>query len=431
MKPSIRNLWLALWLVGIASVVVRANDLPTATPGEVGLSPDRLARLDALVERYIADKTLAGGVALIARRGKVVHLRAYGMADMEANKRMQSDTIFRIASMTKPITSVAVMMLYEEGHSLLSDLLHEFIPEFKDVTVLPPESQPDKRNVPAKRPITIRHLLTHTSGLTYHRNPRLGKSYKDAGITGGLLQDQSTLEEKMKVLARVPLLHHPGERFEYGLSIDVLGRLVEVVSSMTLDEFFQRRIFQPLGMSDTHFYLPGGKVSRLAAVYSREPGKPIDRVGEDPLQGDEGVVYSTSYPYKGPKRYYSGGGGLVSTAGDYFRFCQMMLNGGEFNGVRLLSPKTVELITTDHIRDTPGFAAPAGFGLGFRVVRDAGDLVEIGSVGSLAWGGFWYTTFFIDPREEFIGIFMVQLYPTGGLDLKGKFRILAYQSIVE
>ena len=431
MRAFARKFWISLLLLGIVAASALAGDLPRSKPEDVGLSPRRITRLDLQIEKHIMERKLAGAVVLLARRGKVAHLKAYGMADIEASRQMQPDTIFRIASMTKPITSIAVMMLYEEGHFRLRDPLHRFIPEFKDVTVLPPLSQHDSRSIPAKGPITIRHLLTHTAGLTYHWNPRLGKRYRDAGITHGLLTDDGTLEEKMKVLAGIPLLFHPGERFEYSLSIDVLGRVVEVASGMTLAEFMRQRIFEPLGMKDTHFFLSPERVPRLAAVYSSKPGEPIERVGEDPIPEAEGMMYAASHPYRGPKRYYAGGGGLVSTTADYFRFCQMVLNNGVLDGARLLSPKTVELISQDHLGSMLGDEAPAGFGLGFSVVRNERDLVELGSVGSIAWGGFWYTTFFIDPNEEFIGIFMAQLHPAGGLDLKEKFENLAYQAIVE
>lgn len=405
---------------GVAAAQLSSN----VEPEEVGLSSERLARIDAVMEEHVARKQVAGVVTLVARRGGVAHLKAYGMSDVEAKRRMRTDTIFRIASMTKPITSVAVMMLYEEGKFLLTDPVSLYLPEFKEMKVLPEEGPPE----PAKRPVTIRHLLTHTSGLTYHWNKRLGHVLKEAGITHGLIQDQSTLREKMKILATLPLVHHPGDRYEYGLSTDVLGCLVEVVSGMTLDEFFRRRIFEPLGMEDTSFYLPGEKVSRLAAVYGRDGDVPIARLPEGPVQGEVGMVYSASYPYHGPQRYFSGGGGLVSTAPDYLRFAQMLLNGGELDGARLLSPKSVELMTLNHVGL---LEANLGFGLGFGVIRDERDLGELGSVGRYGWGGFFYTDFFIDPQEEMIAVFMAQLRPSGGLRLHEKFRVLASQAIME
>ena len=406
-----------------------AQGLPKTDPEQVGLSSKRLERIDALMKRHVEEKKIAGGVTLVARRGKVAHLGVYGMQDIEAGKPMQADTIFRIASMTKPITSVAVMMLYEEGRYLLSDPVSKFIPGFKDVKVLPPESSADQTPVPAARPATIWHLLTHTSGLTYQSNKRLGREYKEAGITQGLLQDPSTLAVKMKSLAKVPLLHHPGDAWEYGLSIDVLGRIVEVASEMPLDEFFRQRIFKPLGMKDTHFFLPKEKKARLAAVYARDETGPIERVGESPVKGEEAMVYSVSYPYDGPRSYFSGGGGLVSTVADYTRFSQAMLNGGTLDGVRLLSPKTVEWMTTNQLASLKD--ADLGFGLGFLVVGDQRDPREIGSIGTFGWGGFFFTEFFIDPEEEMLGVFMAQLHPSGGLKLQERFRALAYQAIIE
>lgn len=414
------------WLFSAGQTV--AQGLPESDPEEVGLSGERLARIDRVMEDHVARKQVAGVVTLVARQGRMTQLGTYGMADVEANRPMRPDTIFRIASMTKPVTSVAVMMLYEEGRFLLTDPVSRYLPEFKEMEVLPPEDSRESPPVPAKRQITIRHLLTHTSGLTYHWNKRLGERLRDAGITHGLLQDEGTLREKMKILATIPLLHQPGETFEYGLSTDVLGCLVEVVSRMTLDEFFHRRIFEPLGMDDTQFFIPPEKKPRLAAVYERNAGGPIRRVGEGPVKEDVGMVYSVNYPYDGPRHYYSGGGGLVSTAVDYARFAQMLLNGGELDGVRLLSPKSVELMTINHLTEVK---AQQGFGLGFGVIRDERDLKELGSIGTFGWGGFFYTDFFIDPLEDMIGIFMAQLHPAGGLRLADQFRVLAYQAIVE
>ena len=412
----------------VLAVSAFSHDLPMVEPEAVGLSTERLSRLDKVMEAYVEQQKIAGGVTLIARHGKIAHLGSYGMMDVEAEKPMTPDTIFRIASMTKPITSVAVMMLYEEGHFRLHEPVSKFIPAFKEMHVLPPEDAEDSASpVPATQQITIWNLLTHTSGLTYHWNERLGPQYNDAGITHGLLQDESTLEEKMKVLATIPLLHQPGARVEYGLSIDVLGHLVEVVSGMPLNQFFSERIFKPLGMKDTHFFIPEAKRERLARVYERTGDSPIMRKPQEPTVNGS-LIYSTDYPYNGPKTYFSGGAGLVSTASDYARFAQMMLNGGELDGVRLLSRKTVELTTTDRLAKMD---VNYGFGFGFGVVRNESDLWDIGSVGAYSGGGFFFTSFFIDPQEQMLGIFMCQLHPTGGLDLGDRIRILSYQAIAD
>jgi CubicO group peptidase (beta-lactamase class C family) len=412
----------------VLTVSAFSHDLPMVEPEAVGLSTERISRIDKVMETHVAQQKIAGGVTLLARHGKIAHLGVYGMMDVEAGKPMTPDTIFRIASMTKPITSVAVMMLYEEGHFRLNEPVSKFIPAFKEMFVLPPEDAEDSAQpVPATQQITIWNLLTHTDGLTYHWNERLGPQYVAADITHGLLQDESTLAEKMKVLATIPLLHDPGAEFEYGLSIDLLGYLVEVVSGMSLDAFFSERIFKPLGMKDTHFFIPEAKRERLATVYERTEDGPIKRKSQEPtVEGS--LIYSTDYPYNGPRTYFSGGGGLVSTVSDYLRFAQMMLNGGKLDGVRLLSRKTVELMTTNQLAKMD---VDFGFGLGFGVVRDESDLNEIGSVGRFGWGGFFFTNFFIDPQEQMIGIFMCQLHPSGGLDLGEKIRILSYQAIAD
>ena len=412
----------------ILAVSAFGDALPMVEPEAVGLSTERLSRIDKMMETHVAQQKIAGGVTLLARHGKIAHLGTYGMMDVEAEKPMTPDTIFRIASMTKPITSVAVMMLYEEGHFRLNEPVSKFIPAFKEMLVLPPEDAEDSAEpVPATRQITIWNLLTHTAGLTYHWNERLGSQYTDAGITHGLLQDESTLAEKMKVLAAIPLLHQPDAEFEYGLSIDLLGYLVEVVSGVSLDAFFSERIFKPLGMDDTYFFIPEAKRERIATVYERTKDGPITRKPPEPtVEGS--LIYSTDYPYNGPRTYFSGGGGLVSTAPDYVRFAQMMLNGGELEGVRLLSRKTVELMTFDHFADRD---IDFGLGLGFSVVRDESDLKDVGSVGTFGWGGFFFTNFFVDPQEQMIGIFLCQLHPSGDLDLGGKIRILCYQAIAD
>lgn len=426
LKKTNRILVYILFL-SVLTVSAFSQDFQMVEPEAVGLSTERLSRIDKVMNKHIADQKIAGAVTLVARHGKIAYLGAYGMMDVEAEKPMMPDTMFRIASMTKQITSVAVMILYEEGHFLLHEPVSKFIPAFKEMFVLPPEDAENSAvPVPAKRQITIWNLLTHTSGLTYHWNDRLGPLYNDAGITHGLLQDESTLAEKMKVLATIPLLHQPGEKVEYGLSIDVLGYLVEVVSGMPLDQFFTERIFKPLGMTDTHFFIPEAKRERLATVYERSGDGPITRKPDEPTVAGS-LIYSTDYPYNGPKTYFAGGAGLVSTASDYARFAQMILNRGEFDGIRLLSRKTVELMTTHQLDD---LGVDFGFGFGFSIVRDEPNLKALGSVGVYGGGGFFYTSFFIDPQEQMLGIFMCQLHPGAG-DLSERIRILSYQAIAD
>ena len=418
---------LVFWLAIVGCLTAFAQGLPTASPESVGLSAQRLERIGAIVQRDIDENRLSGSVTLVARKGCVAWFKAQGMMDKEAGKPMKPDAIFRICSMTKPITSVAIMMLYEEGRFLLNDPVSKFIPEFKNPKVLvrPPSGEPYA--VPANKEITIRQLLTHTSGLTYHWNPDLGARYKEAGIAHGLLQYNGKIADNIKALAGLPLLFPPGERYEYSLSVDVLGYLVEVVSGMSLDEFFRKRIFEPLGMKDTHFYLPDEKTARLATAYTWYAGKGLKRFPDEPI-AEGAFVYSADYPYRGPKSLYAGGAGLSSTAADYARFCQMMLEGGKLDGARLLSRKSVELMTQDQLGK---INADTGFGLGFGVAGIKGPLTELGSPGRYGWGGFYYTYFFIDPKESMVGIFMAQLHPTGGLSLDRTFETLAYQAIVD
>ncbi len=430
-----RRRWMsvALCLPLLASLAA-AEDLSRTKPEEVGMSSQRLDRLGGFLDRAVADGRAAGAVAVVARRGKVVYVHASGMADREAQKPMRPDAIFRIASMTKPITSVAVMMLYEEGRLLLDDPLSKYLPEFKNPKVLVLDKSgksdaKDPKTEPARREITIRHLLNHTSGLTYQWNERLGPLYFKAGITHGLIQDDSTLAEKMKRLAGIPLLHHPGEKFEYGLSIDVLGRVVEVVSGQSLDEFFRRRIFRPLDMNDTFFFVPGEKRDRLAAVYRRTgPGK-LERVSDEPIvQGS--FVHTVNYPYSGPRSYYSGGGGLCSTAPDYLRFCQMLASGGELNGARIVSRKTIELMTMNQIGEL-SMGGPQKFGLGFSVLADRARTNLNASAGSYGWGGFFNTTFLIDPGEKLIVVAMTQLDPGHDMAISEVVPVLACQAVAD
>jgi CubicO group peptidase (beta-lactamase class C family) len=402
-----------------------------ASPEDVGLSSERLQRIANVIQKSVDEGRIAGGVALVARHGKIAYLKAVGMDDREAKKPMRTDNIFRICSMTKPITSVAVMMLYEEGRFTLNQPVSDFIPEFKNLKVLDPPYPQDKTSPPgalvdAKRPITIRHLLTHTSGLTYHWNPRLGKVYTEAKMGHGLLQQEGTIGEAVRRLAAQPLLFQPGDAWEYSLADDVLGYLVEVVSGMPLDKFFEERIFKPLGMKDTGYYFSEEKASRLARAYTFYTDKGLQPIADGQVVQEGQLTYSADYPYRGPRTYFSGGGGLSSTAEDYYRFCQMMLNRGQLGGVRILSRKSVELISQNHVQ---GKLDDMGYGLGFGVTSEPRFLTELGSVGSYYWGGFYYTAFVIDPKEDLIAIFMGQLHPTGGLNLDDKVIRMAYQAI--
>ncbi len=415
----------AITCVLVLAAAAMAQDIPTAKPESVGLSSERLDRIGTVVAQSIADKQIAGAVTMVVRHGHVAWFKAQGMSDREAGKAMQPDTMFRICSMSKPITSVAVMMLYEEGRFQLDDPVSKYLPEFKKTKVLVKPASGQPYSIPATREITIRDLLRHTSGLTYNWNENLGKMYNDANVATGLLPYDGTIGDSVKRLAGLPLLFNPGDRWEYSLGVDVLGRLVEVVSGKPLDEFFRVHIFEPLGMKDTYFFPPDNKLDRLATAYGYEDNKGLSRVPDGSVT--EGLlVYSADYPYRGPRKLFSGGGGLVSTAFDYARFCQMMLDNGKVGQSRLLSRKSVELMTSDQL----GKISPdQGFGLGFGVSGVKGPLSELGSVGAYNWGGFFYTGFSIDPKEQMIVIFMAQLHPAGSVDIEQKVQTLAYQAI--
>ncbi len=424
--PLKRNSGLPVFIFLIVlSSISAAQEL--AKPESVGLSSDRLNRIATSVQHDIDQKRIAGAVTLVSRRGHVVWFRSQGMQDRENNKPMRPDTIFRICSMTKPITSVAVMMLYEEGKFMLEDPISKYLPEFKNPKVLAKTASGQTYTLPATREITIRDLLRHTSGLTYHWNPDLGPMYAQANVAHGLLPYDGTIEDSVKRLAALPLLFNPGERWEYSLSVDVLGRLVEVVSGKPLDEFFRTRIFEPLGMKDTYFSPPESKLDRLATAYTYYPDKGLNRFPDAPIT-EGSFSYSADYPYRGAKKLFSGGAGLVSTAADYYRFCQMLLDAGRIGNSQLLSRKSIELMTHDQL----GKIGPEqGFGLGFGIDGVKAPLAELGTPGEYNWGGFFYTAFSIDPKEQMIVIFMGQLHPTGDLHLDQQVHALAYQAIAD
>ena len=335
----------ALVIILLAGVCLhRANAQQSATkPETVGLSSARLERIATIVQRSVDQGEIAGAVTLVARHGEVVWLRASGKQDRENAKPMRTDSIFRICSMTKPITTLAVMMLYEEGRFQLDDPIAKYIPEFADPKVLVKPNEGKPYTIPATQPITIRNLLTHTSGLSYNWDTDLGPLYKEANVASGILPFDGTIGESVKRLARLPLLFNPGERWNYGLNIDVLGYLIEVVSGKPLDQFLKERIFEPLGMQDTFFYVPQDKVDRLATAYTWYEGKGLGRFPDTPIT--EGPFsYSADYPVAGPKKLFSGGGGLCSTASDYARFCQLMLNKGKCGKTQLISRKWLQQI---------------------------------------------------------------------------------------
>ncbi len=424
MKTHLLLTTLALALA--ARCPLRSQALPEAKPESVGLSPERLARIGAAVQRDVDQKNIAGVVTLVARHGKVAWFDARGSADREAGKPMQKDTIFRICSMSKPLTSTAVMILLEEGRFLLEDPVSKYLPEFKNPKVLVTPEQGEPYTIPAKREITILDLLRHTSGLTYNWDPKLGQLYRDAHVSSGLEPYKGTIADNVRSLAAVPLLFSPGEKWNYSLSIDVLGRLVEVVSGMPFDQFLKTRVTDPLGMKDTGFIVSDAQLPRLAAVYTYYDGKGLQRF---PAAGiTEGPFsYTDDYVLKG-HTLFSGGAGLFSTAGDYARFCQMFLNGGELDGVRILSRKSVELMT----HDTLGKIGPEqGFGIGFGISGVKAPLTELGSPGQYGWGGFYDTLFTIDPKEDMIVIALAQLHPTGGDVIEAVVQNLAYQAIAD
>ena len=421
-----RRLMLSSLLLSLAfSAAAFSQEFPTAKPESVGLSSERLDRIGSAVQHSIDDKRIAGGVTLVIRHGQIAYFKAQGMADREAAKPMQRDAIFRICSMTKPITSVAAMLLYEEGKFLLDDPVSKYLPEFKNPKVLVKPANGGPYTIPASHEITIRDLMRHTSGITYHWNENLGQGYTDSKVAHGLLQYDSTIADSVNNLAAQPLLFNPGEKWEYSLGIDVLGRLVEVWSGKPLDEFFRTRIFEPLGMNDTYFYVPDAKVPRIATAYTYYDDKGLNRFPDTPI-AEGPMIYSADYPYRGPKKLFAGGAGLVSTALDYARFAQMILNGGKLGNTRILSRKTVELMSHDQL----GKIDPdQSFGIGFGISGTKAPLDELGSVGDIGWGGFFYTTFSIDKKEDMIIVFMAQLHPSGNLKLDREVEILAEQAI--
>ncbi|MBX3290438.1 MAG: beta-lactamase family protein [Acidobacteria bacterium] len=397
--------------------------IPKAAPEAVGMSAERLARLTNVLDGYAADERLGGGVVMVARNGKLIYEHSFGHSDKETAKAMKRDSIFRIASQTKALTSVGIMILQEEGKLLISDPVSKYIPEFANSTVAVPKEGGGYDVVKAKRQITIRDLLTHTAGIGYGGGPAADK-WKEAGITGWYFADRDEpIAETVKRMAALPMDAQPGERFVYGYATDILGVVIEKASGKTLDVLLREKILEPLKMNDTHFYLPESKKDRLATVYSARTDGKIERTADKSEMIGQGGYLT------GPRKSFSGGAGLLSTAPDYLRFLQMMLNGGELDGVRILSRKSVELMTVDHLRSIPYSSEGQGFGLGFSVTKDIGARGVPSSVGEYGWGGAYHSNYWVDPKEKLVVVYFTQLIPSGNIDDVGKLRTLIYQAI--
>lgn len=401
--------------------------LQPAKSEQQGFSPERLKRIDNNINDWINDGRLNGAVALIIRNGKIVYHKAFGYDDLEKTNPIRTDNIFRIASQTKAITSVAVMMLFEEGKFLLDDPISRYIPEFAKQQVLDKFNEADSSytTVPAKSEVTIRQLLTHTSGISYAQigTKEANAIFAKANLHSGLgAKNGRVLGPDMKKLGKLPLLHQPGEKFTYGLNTDVLGYLVEVVSGMNLDQFFRQRIFTPLGMNDTYFYLPVAKQNRLVNLYQEENKKLVSPGTVITMNGK----FIVDYP-KLPGTYFSGGAGLSSTTTDYAIFLQMLLNGGEYNGRRLLSRHTVRMMTMNQIGDINRGANK--FGLGFGLTTEKGSSLLPTPQDVFEWGGAFATTYWADPKEKIIGIFYRQIWGSTFGEIANKFKVLVYSAL--
>jgi CubicO group peptidase (beta-lactamase class C family) len=391
------------------------------TPDKVGVSTDRLQRINVAMQRYVDQKKIAGVVTLVARRGSIAQFKKYGYQDIETGKPMVLYSIFRIQSMTKPITCVALMMLYEHGLFHLNDPVTRFLPEFENVKVLNNEGQLED----PQRAITIHDLLTHMAGLSYGDYQDTGSPVDKLYDQANLFDSQISLQEMVRRIADLPLVHQPGQAWRYGVATDIVGRLVEVISGTSLADFMEREIFGPLGMKDTAFSVTPEKEGRFATVYGKTEAGDLE-VLDKKIGGDYSDV-----------KLFAGGHGLTSTAQDYLCFAQMLLNGGELDGVRLLGRKTIELMTINHVPDAllplrmgepwPGY----GYGLGFGVLMDLARSGIMGSVGNFRWSGWANTHFWVDPREQLIGILMLQYIPNGTYPVTDDFKTLVYQALVD
>ncbi|MDB5149394.1 MAG: class beta-lactamase-related serine hydrolase [Mucilaginibacter sp.] len=422
-----RTFTFLLFVTFAANVFAQGAVLKAADPVSAKFSPERLKRIDAMIEQNIDSGYVKGVVGFIARDGKIVYNKSFGLADEEQKRLMSTDAIFRIASQTKAITSVAVMMLFEEGKFLLDDPISKYLPTFTHPTVVDQFNDKDTTytTVPAKREITIRDLLTHTSGIEYAQigSAKMKAIYAKAGIPAGFVADKILLGDVINKLGKLPLLHQPGERWTYGMNIDVLGYLVEKVSGKSLDQFFKERIFTPLGMNDTYFYIPAAKQNRLVAPYTFDKSDHITKWSKSTFPS-----FNVDYP-KADGTYYAGGAGLSSTVKDYATFLQMLLNGGVYNGQRLLARRTVDLMTTNQIGDLYINPDKDKFGLGFGLTSQSSSAKLGISEGSFAWGGFYGTLYWVDPKEHLVCLLFVQNWPFPHNQIQDKFRAMVYQAL--
>jgi CubicO group peptidase (beta-lactamase class C family) len=421
------SLVILLLLIQINSVFSQKVTIAT-TPELVGISSKKLMKIDKAMKMWVDKEWMNGGAAIVIRNGKIAYHNAVGFNDLNTKTELKKDDIFRIASQTKAITSVAMMMLYEDGLVLLDDPVSKYIPSFKKQSVLDKYNATDTTYtaIPANKEITIRELLTHTSGLGYAQigSKEANSIYAKNNITAGLAVTDNSLLEAMTRLGKLPLMHQPGEKFTYGLNSDLLGCLVEVISGVSLEEFFRSRIFEPLGMKDTYFNLPTQKANRLVNLFKEDSLGHLYIAEKRMLNS----AANADYPLK-KHSYFSGGAGLSSTVYDYGIFLQMLLNNGKYNGQQLLSRNTVRIMTTNQIGDIP-FGGDK-FGLGFSIVTDKSNGKTLAHEGTYSWGGAFSTSYWVDPQEKMVILFYRQLLGSNHNDVNEKFRTLVYQSIMD
>ncbi len=401
--------------------------LPTAKAESVGMSTERLKRIAPAIKEFVDARQIPGALTVVARHGKIVHFNVQGWADAEKKKPLKADTIFRLASQTKPVTGVAVMIAFEDGKFLMNDPVSKYLPEFKDMTVYTEDGLVD-----AESPITVRQLMSHTSGLTLHffDNP-VSKMYRENGVVSVV---PLSLADYVKKVAEQPLLAQPGTAWNYSTGMDVLGRLIEVWYGTSYEEFLQARLFRPLGMKDTTFHVPMSKKERIAQAYV-----PDEKNGMAPLPDDHDWSVDKLLTHK---RAEKGGGGLMSTAADYMRFAQMLVNGGELDGVRILSPTSIKLMSANHLPESMGdsplsslgnyaFSMPGiGFGLTVSVITDPVAAGMAGPAGQYGWGGAFSTDFWIDPESELVGMILTQLLPSGTYPTRARMQQMTYQAVL-